>query len=90
MRINSLTVSSSTSAIECMQNMQSVQYCSIIDSHLYKYDLSSMELIQASIYSTASRQQRPRSDCADEQSDLGLRCPYMSVTPFPMSRFNYI
>ena len=34
------------------------------------------------IYSTVSNvfisgQRRPRSDCADAQSDLGLRCPHM-------------
>ena len=34
------------------------------------------------IYSTLSNdsvsgQRRPRSDCADAQSDLGLRCPHL-------------
>ena len=28
-------------------------------------------------------QRRPRSDCADAQSDLGLRCPHMPEDTFP-------
>ena len=31
---------------------------------------------------TTDEQRRPRSDCADAQSDLGLRCSFMESGPF--------
>ena len=37
-------------------------------------------------YDSVSGQRRPRSDCADAQSDLGLRCPHMPKTHFRMAR----
>ena len=49
--------------------------------------VSSGPLLSIDIYSIVSNnsvsgQWRPRSDCADAQSDLGLRCPHMPEDTF--------
>ena len=46
------------------------------------------------MYSTASSvyvrgQRRPRSDCADAQSDLGLRCPHMPRSSFSLGASHF-